>query len=132
MKEADASTQTDGTLEVSWGGVWRWSAYTAEPMDVHLYRNGRERVDLTPRPEQSIDLELDCSWHYLLELRAFLDALRAGEAPPVPGDDGRAVVEIITAAYQSAATGQTVGLPLEAPYVDLESLFHQAAFRWPK
>ncbi len=120
----------EGTLDVSWGGVWRWSAYTAEPMDVQLYRGGRERLDLTPRPEQCIDVELDRSWHYLTELRAFIEALREGKMPPVPGEDGRAAVEAITAAYQSAASGQTVGLPLEAPYVDLESIFHQGAFNW--
>lgn len=119
---------TRGTLEVSWGGAWRWSAYTAEPMNMWLYRNGRERVDLTPRPEQGIEIELGRQWHYLTELRAFLEALRDGREVPVSGEDGCAAVEAITAAYQSAASGQTVGLPLQAPYVDLEAIFHQGLF----
>jgi len=120
----------EGTLEISWGGPWRWSAYTAEPMNMQLHRRGREVHDLTPRPEQGIEIELDNAWHYLTELRAFLEALRKGHKAPVSGEDGRAAVEAITAAYQSAASGQTVGLPLQAPYVDLESIFHTGRFNF--
>jgi predicted dehydrogenase len=118
----------DGTLEVQWGGVWRWSAYTAEPMSVRLYRAGRERVDLTPRPEQAIDLELDKHGHYLNELRAFLAAVRRGRRPPVGGADGRAAVEVVTAAYCSAATGETVKLPLRQP-LDVGAYFQRGLFK---
>jgi predicted dehydrogenase len=43
---------------------------------------------------------------------AFASAVAAGEDPPVTGQDGRAAVEIILAAYQSASTGRPVALPL--------------------
>jgi myo-inositol 2-dehydrogenase/D-chiro-inositol 1-dehydrogenase len=117
-----------GTLELEWGGVWRWSAYTAEPMNVRVYRRGREVIDLTPRPEQAIELEMGRHWHYLTELRAFLHALRQGRPPPATGADGRAAVEVITAAYLSAATGQTIHLPLRER-VDLEAIFSSGVLR---
>lgn len=44
------------------------------------------------------------------ELRAFVDAIVNGSDPPVTGRDGRAVVEIALAAYQSAQSGQPVDL----------------------
>ena len=119
---------TDGTLEVSWGGVWRWSAYTAEPMNVRLYRAGRERFELTPRPEQSIDVELEKNWHYLNELRGYIEALRAGRPAPVDGREGRAVVEVISAAYLAAAEDRTVKVPLEEP-VDVEGIFTSGVLR---
>ena len=119
---------TEGTLELQWGGVWRWSAYTAEPMNVHLYRAGRERVELTPRPEQSLDEELRKNWHYLNELRGFIDALRQGRPVPVDGAQGRAVVEVINAAYQAAAEDRTVHLPLQEP-VDVEQIFKSGVLK---
>jgi len=119
---------TEGTLEVQWGGVWRWSAYTAEPMNVYLHRAGRERVELTPRPEQALDVELRKNWHYLNELRGFLGALRRGRAVPVGGDQGRAAVEVVTAAYQSTATDRTVHLPLKEP-VDVEGIFKSGVLK---
>ena len=119
---------TDGTLDVRWGGVWRWSAYTAEPMHVHLYRAGRERVELTPRPEQGLDLELAKNWHYLNELRAFVKALRAGQSPPVDGAEGRAVVEVLNAAYLSSAEDRTVRLPLTEA-VDLQGIFESGKLK---
>ncbi len=118
---------TAGTLEISWGGPWRWSAYSAEPMDLHLYRAGRLREDHTRRPEQSVDLELSRSGHYVNELRCFLGAVRAGAAPPVDGAAGRAAVEVIVAAYLSAARGETVSLPLPGGE-DVEGLFRRGAF----
>ena len=118
-----------GTLEIEWGGVWRWSAYTAEPMNVRLYRKGVDARDLTPRPEQAIDHEISRHWHYLVQLRAFLDALRREEPTPVGGEEGRAVVEVIGAAYRSAAEGgAAVSLPLAEP-VDLEAIFTSGALR---
>ncbi|MGH2352769.1 MAG: Gfo/Idh/MocA family protein [Chloroflexota bacterium] len=45
-------------------------------------------------------------------LEDFARAVQAGQEPPVTGEDGRAAVEIVLAAYQSAAAGQSVTLPL--------------------
>jgi predicted dehydrogenase len=46
------------------------------------------------------------------QLKAIFAALRAGEEPPVPGEEARRAVEIILAIYRSARTGERVGLPL--------------------
>ena len=116
-----------GTMEIDWGGVWRWSAYTPEPMNVRVHRKGVEVLDLTPRPEQALDHEISRHWHYLAELRDFVAALRAGTPVPVPGEDGRAVVEVVSAAYLSAATGRGIALPLAEP-VDVEAIFASGAF----
>ncbi len=40
--------------------------------------------------------------------------MREDKAPIVTGEDGRAVLEILMAAYHSARTGQKVPLPFRA------------------
>ncbi len=46
------------------------------------------------------------------ELRDFIDCVLTDTEPPVPGDEGRAAVEIGLAAYRSIETGAPVDLPL--------------------
>ena len=53
---------------------------------------------------------------YPKELAHFIDCVRRGTPPLVSGEDGRAVLELIYAAYESARTGQKVMLPF-APKV---------------
>jgi predicted dehydrogenase len=43
-------------------------------------------------------------------LRAFVDSVRAGAAPPISGEDGLRAVEVVEAAYRSAATGEPIRL----------------------
>jgi len=43
----------------------------------------------------------------------FVDCVQNDRAPSVTGDDGRAVLEAIFAAYESARTGSKVTLPFE-------------------
>jgi predicted dehydrogenase len=47
-----------------------------------------------------------------LMIRAFLEAIRAGEEVPTPAEAGRYAVELCWAALQSAREGQPVKLPL--------------------
>jgi len=101
------------TLEISWGGTWRWSAYTPEPMNVRLFTKGTECLDLTLRPEQSPDQQAARSGHYVRELEAFIDALEAGTPPPVGGTDARAAIEVICAAILSSHESRKVALPLQ-------------------
>jgi myo-inositol 2-dehydrogenase/D-chiro-inositol 1-dehydrogenase len=51
---------------------------------------------------------------YPHELRHFIECVRTGAAPLVTGEDGRAVLEIIYAAYASAQSGAKVALPYSA------------------
>jgi predicted dehydrogenase len=48
---------------------------------------------------------------YPQELRHFVRCAREGTRPVVTGEDGRAVLEMLYAAYESARTGQKVELP---------------------
>lgn len=51
---------------------------------------------------------------YPQELRHFIECVRTGAEPLVTGEDGRAVLEILCAAYESARTGQRVALPFNS------------------
>jgi predicted dehydrogenase len=56
---------------------------------------------------------VDATVHYhALQIRDFLRAIREGRPPAVTGDDGRAVVELFTAIYQSSRERRTVSLPI--------------------
>lgn len=44
--------------------------------------------------------------------QAFGAAMAAGQPPPVTGQDGRAAIEVVLAAYRSADEGRTIALPL--------------------
>jgi myo-inositol 2-dehydrogenase / D-chiro-inositol 1-dehydrogenase len=48
---------------------------------------------------------------YPQELRHFIACVREGREPLVTGEDGRAVLEVLYAAYASARTGSKVALP---------------------
>jgi myo-inositol 2-dehydrogenase/D-chiro-inositol 1-dehydrogenase len=50
---------------------------------------------------------------YLQELTHFLDCFRKGLTPDERGEDGRAVLEILLAAYASAGRGAPVSLPFD-------------------
>jgi myo-inositol 2-dehydrogenase/D-chiro-inositol 1-dehydrogenase len=56
------------------------------------------------------------AWNYGFpqELGHFVDCVRNGTVPLETGEDGRAVLEIIMAAYESAATGRKVELPFRS------------------
>ncbi|MBX3747246.1 MAG: Gfo/Idh/MocA family oxidoreductase [Verrucomicrobiae bacterium] len=51
---------------------------------------------------------------YPQELRHFIECVRDDRPPLVTGDDGRAVLEVLCAAYASARRGQRVELPFRA------------------
>jgi len=51
---------------------------------------------------------------YPQELKHFIECVREDKQPVVTGEDGRVVLEMIYAAYQSAGTGKKVTLPFHA------------------
>lgn len=53
------------------------------------------------------------AWNYGFpqEMAHFVDCVRLDRLPEVKGEDGRAVLEVIFAAYESARTGSRVSLP---------------------
>jgi predicted dehydrogenase len=57
--------------------------------------------------------QIDPTTHYhALQLRDFLQAIRAGRRPSVTGADGRIVVEMFTAIYRSQREGRPIALPI--------------------
>jgi predicted dehydrogenase len=48
------------------------------------------------------------------EIRHFLTCVRTGERPRMPGEEARAALELVLAAYHSAEREEKVSLPLEA------------------
>jgi predicted dehydrogenase len=55
-------------------------------------------------------------WNYgfVQEMAHFVNCVKRDETPLVTGDDGRAVMEAIFAAYESAGTGRKVTLPFKS------------------
>jgi len=103
---------TDGTL------IMRWlyhSSRSPEPAIIHLHKNSREVRDLTLSSSWNPLYELRENWQYLRELEHFCECVIKDEEPHCTGEDGRAVVEIVNAAYMSAWKGERVKLPLKEP-----------------
>lgn len=50
--------------------------------------------------------------YHALQIRDFVQAIRAGRPPLVTGEDGRAVVELFSAIYQSSRERKAVTLPI--------------------
>jgi hypothetical protein len=57
-------------------------------------------------------------------LRQFLDAIRSGGPAPVTGEDGRRAVELCTAIYAAAITGDSVSLPIDSSHRFYEGIKH--------
>ena len=57
------------------------------------------------------------AWNYGFpqEMAHFVDCVQNDKPPLVTGEDGRAVLEVIFAAYQSAGSGRKVLLPFQTP-----------------
>lgn len=57
------------------------------------------------------------AWNYGFpqEMAHFVECVADDRQPLVTGEDGRAVLEAIFAAYESAGTGRKVRLPFETP-----------------
>ena len=72
---------------------------------IHICKLG-EKATFLPASELKVE---DPVQH---ELRDFIDCIVNGTAPPVPGEEGRATVEVGVAAYQSIECEEAVPLPL--------------------
>jgi predicted dehydrogenase len=55
-------------------------------------------------------------WNYgfIQEMAHFIDCIKNKKKPEVTGDDARAVMEVLFAAYESAGTGRKVSLPFHS------------------
>jgi predicted dehydrogenase len=69
-------------------------------------RHARRDGEIRTLPIEQIQVEQPVR----KELRLFVEAVRSGGPPPVPGTEGRRNVRIAEAAYESARTGRPVSL----------------------
>jgi len=89
---------THGTLVIRW---LFHSTPTPEPAFVYLYENSNTVTDLTEGGPWNPIRKIQENWQYLRELEHFCECVINDEEPYSTGRDGRAVVEIINAAYLS-------------------------------
>lgn len=54
------------------------------------------------------------AWGWYAEFAHFVDCIESGATPSETGDDGRVTLEIVMAAYASAAEGREIELPYES------------------
>ncbi|MGQ9629315.1 MAG: Gfo/Idh/MocA family protein [bacterium] len=119
---------TKGTLLMRW---LYHSTHSMEPAIVKIYEKSRTTTDLTLPTSWNPENEIITNWQYLNEMRHFCDCIINDKEPAVTGEDGRAVVEIVNAAYLSSWKGIKVKLPLEKS-PDFEQFFRglRSSSRW--
>lgn len=106
---------TQGTLMMQW---LFHPTPTLEAGVTELYENSTTVTDLTLTGPWHPVQKIQKDWQYLRELEHFCESIIKDEEPHSNGADGRAVVEIINAAYLSSWSGTKVKLPLtESPDV---------------
>lgn len=116
-----------GSLEARHrAGVWQHNT----PYELALHRWGRTSEDCAPAFSRNWLKEGSDHGQYRVELQHFVDCVRKGGAPATTGASGRAVVEVLTAAYLSALRRAEVDLPLP-PGADFSALFAQIPRRIP-
>lgn len=116
-----------GTIELRHvAGVWQHTT----PYELYLHRYGRLRESYQPSFSRNWLEEGRQFGQYRVELEHFVECVRDHKQPITTGESGRAVIEVISAAYLSAQEGREVILPLtELP--DYETFFRGMVPRIP-
>ncbi len=107
----DDRIEVYGTKGVSYADLFRGNAaltYSTEGYDYAMEKAG------TTKGWTFTVFEEAFNQGYPQELAHFIDCVRNGTKPKVTGEDGRAVLEMIYAAYASAKSGAKVALPFSA------------------
>ena len=116
-----------GTLEVRHqADVWRH----ASPYEIYLHRWGRVREDRSVTFGHNWLQDGRQHAQFRVELQHFVDCVRTGRKPATDGASGRAVLEVLTAAYLSALRHEIIELPID-PGADFEPLFELIPRRVP-
>ncbi len=105
---ASVGVQTDGGSMFIAGR----SSITEPPYnDMWTIPGETDLLDVWKAEEVDLFSRIDATTHYFaLQIGEFADAIRQNRAPAVTGEDGRRVVELFTAIYESTRTGQPVRL----------------------
>lgn len=115
-----------GIVNVCWGkGGTGGTEITGEKGSIKfVYKNGEgaphcacKRIYVRSSEEESqINLNLDedsPGWLFKGAILDFINSVSENREPIVTGEDGRKVVEVVLASYESAALDKTMKLPLE-------------------
>ncbi len=115
-------------LQAGWiqkGGMSSTARIQGEQGVLHidlLQENGIQMFSDKGAPKDDLDAgwqrpDYEWLWNngYPQEMSAFAQAIRRGEAPTESAEDGRAVLEVMWAAYASAAQGRVIDLPYTPP-----------------
>ncbi|MDY6913208.1 MAG: Gfo/Idh/MocA family oxidoreductase [Planctomycetota bacterium] len=111
------------------------SSLTQEHHHIHLYEKSKTVTDLT-MPNLWFEYDdtesyVKKTWQYLRELEHFCECILRDVDPQMTGEDGRAIVEIVNAAYLSAYRKQRVVLPITGK-PDFAKLFENARAETPQ
>ena len=102
---ASAIGSYGGRVDCGAGGL-EFPSIWGQGAGIHTMKKG-EAAKFIPASEISVEPPVR---H---EVRAFVEAILKDEPVPIPGEEGRAAVEIACAAYHSMKTGSPVTLPFE-------------------
>jgi predicted dehydrogenase len=100
------------------GGVIYCDITRGNSMNVYStagYGYAIEKADITKGWTFAI-YEENWQYGYPAEMRHFVDVVRGKAEPLVTAEDGRAVLEVMFAAYESAASGKRIDFPYEPAY----------------
>jgi predicted dehydrogenase len=100
------------------GGVIYCDITRGNSMNVYSaagYGYAIEKADITKGWTFAI-YEENWQYGYPAEMRHFVDVVRGKAEPLVTAEDGRAVLEVMFAAYESAAAGKRIDFPYEPAY----------------
>jgi myo-inositol 2-dehydrogenase/D-chiro-inositol 1-dehydrogenase len=108
----DDRAEVHGSLGVAYADLLHGNAieaYSTEGYDYAVEKAGSTKGWSFPIYEEE--------WNYGFpqEMAHFVDCVQNDRPPLVTGEDGRAVLEVIFAAYESARTGRKVELPFKTP-----------------
>ncbi|MBI4552367.1 MAG: Gfo/Idh/MocA family oxidoreductase [Candidatus Latescibacteria bacterium] len=116
-----------GTIELRHAsGVWQHTT----PYELYLHRYGRVRENHRPPFSTNWLEEGKRFGQYKVELEHFVECVRTHAQPLASGESGRAVVEVLSAAYLSAQEKREVTLPLTET-LDYEEFFRSIIPRVP-
>ena len=116
-----------GTIELRHAaGVWQHTT----PYECYLHRCGKASEKHQPPFSRNWLEEGRQFGQYKVELDHFVECVRQEKRPRTGGERGRAVAEVISAAYLSAMERREVDLPL-AEEPDCEAFFRALAPRMP-
>ncbi len=93
----------------------RGSALQTYASGGYAYAPSNPDAEKAPRTRGWSWTSFEEAWNYGFpqEMAHFVECVQQGRQPQLTGEDGRAVLEIICAAYESARTGQRVSLPFQ-------------------